>query len=284
LGNSHIKIGLIEGKNSGAPAYSATGEVGIEVNQFTGGKLEIGVIRNCYRYGIFFNNGDSVSPYDTCAASNIQINELINNGVGLRAYSHDPTGSFFGGNHVVIGNAASNFIGALFGADTAASGVLTYTDANSVDNRVFMTAEDSTTTAAEAADIFINTDKSFWVINADKLRVRGGYNQIFLNDSSTLVEYFTNGYNQIFQRGIKTHHRGIENSGTATFSGDGSTVAFSFAHGLAATPTHVKIGAKSDDAAGDWKWSADATNVTITFMTAPASGTNNVVFSWEAQV
>jgi parallel beta-helix repeat protein len=75
-----------------------------------------------------------------------------------------------------------------------------------------------------------------------------------------------------------------ENSGTATFSGNGSTVAFSFAHGLATTPTHVKISAKSDDAAGDWKWSADATNVTITFMTAPASGTNNVVFSWEAQV
>jgi hypothetical protein len=63
-----------------------------------------------------------------------------------------------------------------------------------------------------------------------------------------------------------------ENSGTATFSGDGTTVSFSFAHGLAATPTHVEISPTSDDAAGDWKWSADATNVTITFMTAPASG------------
>jgi len=75
-----------------------------------------------------------------------------------------------------------------------------------------------------------------------------------------------------------------ENSGTATFSGDGTTTAFTFAHGLATTPTHVEISPKSDDATGDWKWSADATNITITFMTAPASGTDNVVFSWRAEV
>jgi hypothetical protein len=46
----------------------------------------------------------------------------------------------------------------------------------------------------------------------------------------------------------------------------------------------VEISPKSDDAAGDWKWSADATNITITFMTAPPSGVDNVVFSWRAWV
>jgi len=85
---------------------------------------------------------------------------------------------------------------------------------------------------------------------------------------------------------IVEHNEGYvtENSGTETFSGDGTTVSFSFAHGLAATPTHVEISPTSDDAAGDWKWSADATNITITFMTAPASGTNNISFSWRAWV
>ena len=77
-----------------------------------------------------------------------------------------------------------------------------------------------------------------------------------------------------------------ENSGTETFSGDGSTTTFSFAHGLAGTPTHVEISATSADtrAAMPYSWSADATNVTITFATAPASGTDNVTFSWKAEM
>jgi len=76
----------------------------------------------------------------------------------------------------------------------------------------------------------------------------------------------------------------VENTGTVTASGDGTTTDFQFAHGLSTTPGDVKISPKSDDAAGDWKWSADGTNITISFMTAPASGTNNVVFSWRAWV
>jgi len=75
-----------------------------------------------------------------------------------------------------------------------------------------------------------------------------------------------------------------ENSGAETFSGDGVATAFSFAHGLFDIPTHVEISPKSTDAAGDYYWSADATNITVTFPTAPAAGTNNVVFSWRAKV
>jgi len=73
-----------------------------------------------------------------------------------------------------------------------------------------------------------------------------------------------------------------ENYGSETFSGNDSDVDFTFAHGLASAPTHVEISPTTDDAAGDWKWSADATNITITYMTAPASGTDNVKFSWRA--
>jgi hypothetical protein len=75
-----------------------------------------------------------------------------------------------------------------------------------------------------------------------------------------------------------------ENSGTATFSGDGIATSFSFAHGLAATPTVVNLEAKSADAVGDKYWSADATNITVTFAAAPAAGTDNVVIGWDAKV
>jgi hypothetical protein len=76
----------------------------------------------------------------------------------------------------------------------------------------------------------------------------------------------------------------LENSGTAIFSGDGLATSFSFAHGLATTPTVVNLEAKSADAAGDKYWTADATNITVTFAAAPAAGTDNVVIGWEAKV
>jgi hypothetical protein len=75
-----------------------------------------------------------------------------------------------------------------------------------------------------------------------------------------------------------------ENSGVATFSGDAATTAFTIAHGLAATPTVVNLEAKSADAVGDKYWTADATNITVTFAAAPAAGTDNVVIGWEAKV
>jgi len=77
-----------------------------------------------------------------------------------------------------------------------------------------------------------------------------------------------------------------ENMGIQTFSGDGVTTSFTFAHGLVATPKHVDISFASADArvAGPVHWSADATNITVTFNTAPASGTDNVVFSWRAWI
>jgi parallel beta-helix repeat protein len=75
-----------------------------------------------------------------------------------------------------------------------------------------------------------------------------------------------------------------ENGGVATFSGDGSTKTFTIAHGLASTPTKVLVTAGSDAAKGDFYVTADATNITVTYATAPPSGTNNVVLNWYAEV
>ena len=75
-----------------------------------------------------------------------------------------------------------------------------------------------------------------------------------------------------------------ENSGTATFSGDGTTTQFSIAHGLVSTPTKVQVTPMSSDAASDFYVTADDTNIYINYKSAPPSGTDNLKFSWFAEV
>ena len=73
-------------------------------------------------------------------------------------------------------------------------------------------------------------------------------------------------------------------SGTATFSGTGAQTVFTIAHNLALPPTNVNLEAKTADASGVKYWSADGTNITVTFITAPPAGTDNVVIGWKGEV
>jgi len=84
-----------------------------------------------------------------------------------------------------------------------------------------------------------------------------------------------------------------ENSGTATFDGDGTTTDFSIgAHGLAITDPSkivVKVTPISSDAIAaspcvGYVDPADNTKIRVKFASAPASGTGNVKIVWEAQV
>jgi len=75
-----------------------------------------------------------------------------------------------------------------------------------------------------------------------------------------------------------------ENSGEAVFSGNGTTTSFSWTHGLVETPTKILVTPKSADASGNFYVTADATNITIIYITAPPTGTNNIVLSWYAEV
>ena len=75
-----------------------------------------------------------------------------------------------------------------------------------------------------------------------------------------------------------------ENSGTATFSGDGTTTQFSIAHGLVSAPTKVLVTPMTADAASDFYVTADDTNIYINYKSAPPSGTDNLKFSWYAEV
>ena len=75
-----------------------------------------------------------------------------------------------------------------------------------------------------------------------------------------------------------------ENSGTATFSGDGSTTTFQIPHGLVSTPNYWSVTPASADACGDFYVTADGTNLTVTYTSAPPAGTDNIVLKWSAEV
>lgn len=71
-------------------------------------------------------------------------------------------------------------------------------------------------------------------------------------------------------------------TGRGTFDGTGLQVAFVIPHGLGVVPASVFVSAGSNAATGAHYATADATNITVTFTAAPASGTDNVVLNWTA--
>ena len=66
--------------------------------------------------------------------------------------------------------------------------------------------------------------------------------------------------------------------GTALASGNGSGTAFAIPHSLGSNPYEATIQCSSHSTA--FTYVTDATNITVTFVTAPPSGTNNVKFHW----
>lgn len=75
-----------------------------------------------------------------------------------------------------------------------------------------------------------------------------------------------------------------ENSGTNTQNGDGSTTVFNIPHGCDNTPTFYTAEPLHVDSRAGHLLSIDATNIIITFDSAPPAGTGNVKFAWKAEV
>jgi len=77
---------------------------------------------------------------------------------------------------------------------------------------------------------------------------------------------------------------GLAGSGTATFSGDGTTTQFAIEHGLVSTP-RIKIVWKEVSGLPDIDYvTADDTYIYVNFVSAPPNGTDNVVLGWYARV
>ncbi|MFE3976612.1 MULTISPECIES: hypothetical protein [unclassified Peribacillus] len=74
-------------------------------------------------------------------------------------------------------------------------------------------------------------------------------------------------------------------SGNVTYSGDGSTIIKTISHGLGSTPSYWDVNVASLDAGNaEIRFvTADETNITVTFKTAPIAGTNNIKLTWKVE-
>lgn len=71
--------------------------------------------------------------------------------------------------------------------------------------------------------------------------------------------------------------------GSSTVSGTLLQTAYVITHGLSYTPSSVYIQPKSANAAAlSWVTNITSTNFTITFLSVPILGTNNISFNWVA--
>lgn len=75
-----------------------------------------------------------------------------------------------------------------------------------------------------------------------------------------------------------------KNTGKFVASGNGSTTAFNIAHGLHGIPQKISLENGSSVATGAHYVTPDATNIVVTFVTAPASGASNITFYWTAEL
>lgn len=120
--------------------------------------------------------------------------------------------------------------------------------------------------------IYVNAGASDNYIIAD--------NMLLGNTTANLVDTGVTGTNKIVKNnvGFKT-----ENGGVATFSGTGAQTTFAIPHGLAKAPSDYNVNAGSAEANSNFYVTADGTNITVTYATAPAAGTNNVVLVWSGR-
>ena len=131
------------------------------------------------------------------------------------------------------------------------------------------------------------------IIKGNEFRTTSGIDDIQIDSTAIggiVIEEndFKNGLKSLTLHGIERLRRNLgyatENSGTATFSGDGSTTQFSIAHGLVSEPSKVQVTPMTEDAARDFYVTKDDTNIYVNYLSPPPSGSDNVKLSWYAEV
>jgi len=74
---------------------------------------------------------------------------------------------------------------------------------------------------------------------------------------------------------------GSGEEGQASFDGDGSQTSFTVSHGFGSQPGTWQVTANSNDTTAIASVTANASNLTVNFDSAPPTGTGNVIFTWE---
>lgn len=70
-------------------------------------------------------------------------------------------------------------------------------------------------------------------------------------------------------------------TGSTILSANGTSTFYQIPHGLGATPSYFNVIATSNEAGSIKYVTADATNISVYYSTAPAAGTDNLSWNWE---
>jgi hypothetical protein len=129
---------------------------------------------------------------------------------------------------------------------------------------------DTNTTKKQTRGIYVDNGCTAVINTCDFRLCNGNTNMIVDNSAATIIAKNNLGYIN-------------EKTGLATSSGNGTTTAFTIPHGLTVTPNYVNIIPSNPSSMGNYTITVDATNITITYATSPATGTNNLSWYWEAK-
>lgn len=146
-----------------------------------------------------------------------------------------------------------------------------------------VTASDTIDTIAATATL---TNKNINATNNTITDTSTALGDILMSNGTKFVRLARGSTNQVLQSTATTLQWATfnaENTGIATASGNGSTTVFNIAHSIGSTPTVYMISLMSlSPVTYPFTYTADATNIVVTFTTAPISGSNNVKISWRA--
>ncbi|MGN6398321.1 MAG: hypothetical protein ACTHMI_22300 [Mucilaginibacter sp.] len=250
-------------------------------------------ITNIPSNGIYIEDSDQVH-FDYINISNCQTHGILTGGtvanVYINNYYFEDIGSGDAGVQVVNGSLTSCYINNITGRYTSSQHLYCfyYAIPNSSDQLQIGNIANiggSGGAAFYRATVFPVVKNSFFCRAAAPTSTSSVWNAgdfILSTNSGTGSEY---GFRCITtgSPGTWVKVSRVLNSGVSTQSGNGTLVSFAIAHGLGAAPTFMQVQAGSAAAVNIQYISADATNITVHFTTAPATGTNNLTFYWEAR-
>lgn len=192
---------------------------------------------------------------------------------------------------VVLGGQVLNIVtNGSFGGELLVDGISTFNSEVNVNNNLNVSGDLEAASLRSTGNLDVQGDL-FANSNVEALgNIQGAYLIAYRSDIGKGVVINVDDTQSISDVQVKLPKRDgkialiddIPKMFTATLSGDGSTYQFQIAHGLSYTPTMVIATANSIEANGKFAADADATYVTISYVTStftpepPPSGTNNL--------
>lgn len=172
-----------------------------------------------------------------------------------------PFGSQVNGDNITTNTASLALINKdlTSGTNTFPSSLATLTGSQTLTNKTISATDNTITDASTAAgDLMVSNGTKFI------RRAKGtGLQVLRTNSGATDLEWAS----------LQS-----ERVGKSQASGNASTTVFNIAHGLGSNPTYAFIVCSS--ITNTFTYTTDATNIVVTFTTAPASGTNIVIY-WQ---